>query len=179
MRSMVIQGDIGPIETSKILAKQSSKVFSPIFHYFIYWLLKLKITRSLPPRLWGNLFPFHTTTKYFSLRLKLSKNDHFHSTDEVCLGFTWVLWNTYLSCHKSWEIFTILSELLWSLSLRMFLLYLRIILPELLLASTMPGLVTCAQSVWARCNLCVRRFGFDQYQEHLIFTPKIFWRDLK
>jgi len=25
--------------------------------------------------------------------------------------------------------------------------------PELLLASTMPGLVTCAQSVWARCNL--------------------------
>ena len=43
-----------------------------------------------------------------------------------------------------------------------------IVLPELLLASTMPGLVTCAQSVWARCNLCVRRFGFDQFQELLI-----------
>ena len=45
-----------------------------------------------------------------------------------------------------------------------------IVLPELLLASTMPGLVTCAQSVWARCNLRVRRFAFDQFQEHLIFT---------
>ena len=54
-----------------------------------------------------------------------------------------------------------------------------IVLPELLLASTMPGLVTCAQSVWARCNLCVRRFGFDQFQEHLIFTSTNFGRDLK
>ena len=54
-----------------------------------------------------------------------------------------------------------------------------IVLPELLLASTMPGLVTCAQSVWARCNLCVRRFGFDQFQELLIFASTNFGRDLK
>ena len=54
-----------------------------------------------------------------------------------------------------------------------------IVLPELLLASTMPGLVTCAQSVWARCNLCVRRFGFDQFQELLILTSTNFGRDLK
>ena len=54
-----------------------------------------------------------------------------------------------------------------------------IVLPELLLASTMPGLVTCAQSVWARCNLCVRRFGFDQFQELLILTSTNLGRALK